>query len=87
MEDVMRVIFDAEQAFFAVFDGHGGKEAAVFAKDFLCANIKKQKGFYSDDATLVMNAIKDGFLATHLDMWKQLGELVCTKCSTVFVSS
>ncbi|XP_068692067.1 protein phosphatase 1D-like, partial [Montipora foliosa] len=79
MEDVMRVIFDAEQAFFAVFDGHGGKEAAVFAKDFLCANIKKQKGFYSDDATLVMNSIKDGFLATHLDMWKQLDSWPRTK--------
>ena len=67
---------------FAVFDGHGGKDAAEFAKIFLCNKITKQKGFYSENTTLVMNNIKDGFLATHLDMSEQLGELVSTKCSS-----
>ena len=71
---------------FAVFDGHGGKDAAEFAKIFLCNKITKQKGLYLENTTLVMNAIKDGFLDTHLDMLEQLGELVCTKCSTVLVS-
>ena len=43
----------------------------------------KQKGFYSENATLVMNKIKDGSLATLLDMWEQLGEVVYTKFSSV----
>ena len=57
-------------------------EATKFAKNFLCNNITKQKRIYSENTTLVMNAIKDGFLVTHLDMWEQLGELVYTKCSS-----
>ena len=39
MEDVFSVAYqqtddemDLEYAFFGIFDGHGGKEAAVFAK-------------------------------------------------------
>ncbi|XP_029194324.1 protein phosphatase 1D-like [Acropora muricata] len=74
MEDFKRVVFDRdpEQAFFAVFDGHGGRDAAIFARDNLWDNIKKQKGFYSGDTARVIKAIKDGFLITHRHMWKQL---------------
>ena len=79
------LIFDARKR-FEVFDRRGRKDAAEFAMNFLCNKITKEKGFYSENTTLVMNSIKDGFLATHLDMWEQLGELVCTKCSTVLVS-
>ena len=50
MEDVFSVAYqqtddemDLEYAFFGIFDGHGGKEAAVFAK----VNIFTF-GFYSD---------------------------------------
>jgi len=35
MEDFKRVVFDRnpEQAFFAIFDGHGGGDAADFARN------------------------------------------------------
>ena len=87
MEDFKRVVFDRdpEQAFFAVFDGHGGRDAAIFARDNLWDNIKKQKGFYSGDTARVIKAIKDGFLITHRHMWKQLGEFVCMKSSVLSV--
>ena len=32
-----------EYAFFGIFDGHGGREAAVFAKEHLMDTIVKQK--------------------------------------------
>ena len=42
MEDVFSVAYlqtedekDLEYAFFGIFDGHGGREAAVFAKEHL----------------------------------------------------
>lgn len=77
MEDFKRVVFDRdpEQAFFAVFDGHGGRDAAIFAREHLWDTIKQQKGFYSGDTSRVIKAIKDGFMATHCAMWKQIGEL------------
>ena len=76
MEDFKRVQFDRdpEQAFFAVFDGHGGRDAAHFAREHLWDMIKGQKGFYSGETSRVIKAIKDGFMATHCAMWKQLGE-------------
>ena len=77
MEDFTSVVFDREhdgQAFFGVFDGHGGKQAAVFARDKLWETIKKQRGFYSNDSAHVVKAIKEGFMATHRAMWKQLGK-------------
>ena len=76
MEDFKRVAFDRdpEQAFFAVFDGHGGRDAAIFAWEHLWNTIKQQKGFYSADTSSVIKAIKNGFMATHRAMWKQIGE-------------
>ncbi|XP_033119315.1 protein phosphatase 1D-like [Anneissia japonica] len=57
-------------ACFAVFDGHGGREAAVYARDHLWANIKKQPGFLSLNEKQTIKAIKDGFAITQNDMWK-----------------
>ena len=76
MEDFQCVVFDRdpEQAFFAIFDGHGGKDAAVFAQEHLWDMIKRQKGFYSNDKVRVTEAIKNGFMKTHGAMWKQIGE-------------
>ena len=34
---------DLEYAFFGIFDGHGGREAAVFAKEHLMDTIVKRK--------------------------------------------
>ncbi|XP_008840864.1 protein phosphatase 1D isoform X2 [Nannospalax galili] len=59
-------------AFFAVCDGHGGREAAQFAREHLWGFIKKQKGFASSEPAKVCAAIRKGFLACHLAMWKKL---------------
>ncbi|XP_051850063.1 protein phosphatase 1D isoform X2 [Antechinus flavipes] len=59
-------------AFFAVCDGHGGREAAQFAREHLWGFIKKQKGFGSTEPAEVCAAIRKGFLACHLAMWKKL---------------
>ena len=82
MEDFKRVVFDRnpEQAFFAIFDGHGGGDAADFARKHLWDRIKQQKGFYSGETSRVTKAIKDGFVATHREMWKHLGKLVSLSC-------
>ncbi len=74
MEDVISIVFDrredSDYACFAVFDGHGGRQAAVFARDHLWENIKKQRGFFTEDPTKVMGAIKEGFLTTQAAMEK-----------------
>ncbi|KAB0357117.1 hypothetical protein FD755_020640 [Muntiacus reevesi] len=62
-------------AFFAVCDGHGGREAAQFAREHLWGFIKKQRGFTSSEPAKVCAAIRKGFLACHLAMWKKLGDL------------
>nr|AAH72934.1 MGC80458 protein [Xenopus laevis] len=61
-------------AFFAVYDGHGGREAAHFARDRLWGHISKQKGFLSRDPEEVCGAIRKGFVACHHAMWKKLPE-------------
>ncbi|KAJ3591166.1 hypothetical protein NHX12_009113 [Muraenolepis orangiensis] len=61
-------------AFFAVFDGHGGREAAQFARDNLWEFIKKQRGFWSKCEEEVCSAIRKGFVACHHAMWKKLPE-------------
>ncbi|KAG9281824.1 protein phosphatase, Mg2+/Mn2+ dependent, 1Db [Astyanax mexicanus] len=61
-------------AFFAVFDGHGGREAAHFARDHLWDFLKKQRGFWSRDYRKVCDAIRKGFIACHRAMWKKLPE-------------
>jgi len=80
MEDMFSVAYqqtsdhlDLEYAFFGIFDGHGGQEAAAFAKEHLMRNIVTQQGFWSDDDEDICGAIKDGFLATHYAMWTNLG--------------
>jgi len=79
MEDVFSVAYqqtddemDLEYAFFGIFDGHGGKEAAVFAKEHLMDNIVKHQNFWSENDDLVLKAIRDGFLKTQSDMWADL---------------
>ena len=60
--------------FLAVYDGHGGSDAAKFAKDNLWASIKTRDGFESEDTFEVALAIRAGFLYTHEEMWKVRGE-------------
>ncbi|XP_033970195.1 protein phosphatase 1D-like isoform X2 [Trematomus bernacchii] len=61
-------------AFFAVFDGHGGREAAHFARENLWGILKRQRGFWSKDHSEVCAALKKGFIACHHAMWKELPE-------------
>nr|XP_025035012.1 protein phosphatase 1D isoform X1 [Pelodiscus sinensis] len=61
-------------AFFAVCDGHGGREAAQFARENLWGFIKKQKGFCSAQPAEVCAALRKGFIACHRAMWKKLPE-------------
>lgn len=62
-------------AFFAVFDGHGGREAAHFAREHLWGLLKKQRGFWSQDDGEVCAALRKGFVACHHAMWKELRKL------------
>ena len=65
---------DLEYAYFGIFDGHGGREAAVYAKEHLMDHIVRQKGFWSDDDDTVLKAIHEGFVSTHHAMWRELGK-------------
>ncbi|XP_051962961.1 protein phosphatase 1D-like [Xyrauchen texanus] len=61
-------------AIFAVFDGHGGSDAARFARDHLWDHIKRQRGFWSKDDDEVCAALRKGFIYCHHAMWKKLPE-------------
>lgn len=81
MEDFFSVAYqqsedekDLEYAFFGIYDGHGGSEAATFAKENLMNEIVSQKLFWSDLDQDVLRAIREGYIATHYAMWKEQGE-------------
>jgi len=72
MEDELTFSLDEKDnrraAFFGIFDGHGGKDASIFAKEHLYENIKAHQGFNSNDPEQIKDAIKHGFKTTHLAM-------------------
>lgn len=79
MEDVFSVAYqqsedgeDLEYAFIGIFDGHGGKDAALFAKEKLMDNISKSPNFWSDSDDLILKAIREGFLKTQKEMQADL---------------
>ncbi|XP_041971686.1 protein phosphatase 1B [Aricia agestis] len=79
MEDLFSVAYqqtederDLEYAFFGIYDGHGGGEAAAFAKEHLMGSIVKQRQFWSDNDEDVLKAIRNGYMLTHLNMWKEV---------------
>lgn len=53
--------------------GHGGSEAATFAKENLINLIVNQKLFWSNDDQDVLRAIEEGYIATHYAMWREQG--------------
>ena len=61
-------------AYFGIFDGHGGKEAAEFARQNLCQHILEQDDFWSETSSdkQVLAAIRQGFLSCHNDMWNHV---------------
>ncbi|XP_016939282.2 uncharacterized protein Pp2C1 [Drosophila suzukii] len=78
MEDQFSVAYqespithELEYAFFGIYDGHGGPEAALFAKEHLMLEIVKQKQFWSDKDEDVLTAIREGYIATHFAMWRE----------------
>ena len=77
MEDVLAIELETGergQAFVGILDGHGGKEAALYAKEHLWDNIKSFQGFHTSDSEQVKKAIAEGFKKTHQDMWTVRGE-------------
>jgi protein phosphatase 1D len=59
-------------SYFGIFDGHGGKEASQNCKEKLYWKIIELDDFWSDDDSKVLNAIRNGFVKCHMDMWKEL---------------
>uniref|UniRef100_A0A672HKE8 Protein phosphatase 1E n=2 Tax=Salarias fasciatus TaxID=181472 RepID=A0A672HKE8_SALFA len=47
-----------EQAFFAVFDGHGGVDAAIYAANHLHVNLVRQESFSQDPGDALRRAFK-----------------------------
>ena len=67
--DALREIPDMkEQAYIGVFDGHGGKEAAKFAREELWTFIQNKEKFLSHDVPTVKDAIKEAYLSLHEKM-------------------
>ena len=71
-----------EQAYVGVFDGHGGKEAAEFAREELWSYIQNQNKFLSHNVESIKEAIKEAYLKLHQKMLENR----CKWCSLVLCS-
>ncbi|XP_058447574.1 uncharacterized protein LOC131427976 [Malaya genurostris] len=60
-----------EYAFFGIYDGHGGAEASLYAKEHLMNTIVSQKLFWSENDDDVLKAIREGYIQTHYSMWRE----------------
>lgn len=60
--------------YVGVFDGHGGRDASEYARKHLLKNIVSQETFDSENDADILNAIREGFIQTHHDMWKEVGK-------------
>eukprot|EP00262_Sarcandra_glabra_P015563 TRINITY_DN4816_c0_g1_i1.p1 TRINITY_DN4816_c0_g1~~TRINITY_DN4816_c0_g1_i1.p1 ORF type:complete len:393 (-),score=51.17 TRINITY_DN4816_c0_g1_i1:284-1336(-) len=88
MEDRHKAVLDlqgdSKQAFFGVFDGHGGARAAEFAANNIHKNIMNEVMSREEDAT--EEAVKNGYLVTDSDFLKE-GEKARggTCCATALI--
>lgn len=79
MEDAVRIHFEevvkgsVAFAFIAVFDGHGGENAARFAKVRLFEELTELNEFWAEDDGSMVQAMKQAFAKTHAAMWKEIG--------------
>ncbi|XP_058061960.1 uncharacterized protein LOC131212203 [Anopheles bellator] len=60
-----------EYAFFGIYDGHGGAEASLYAKEHLMNTIVNQKLFWSENDADVLKSIREGYIQTHYAMWRE----------------
>lgn len=60
-----------EYAFFGIYDGHGGAEASLYAKEHLMNTIVSQKLFWSGSDDDILKAINNGFIQCHYSMWRE----------------
>lgn len=65
-----------EQAYVGVFDGHGGKEAAKFARERLWDLIQLQPKYLSTDLESIQESIEEAFVALHHEMEPLRGEWI-----------
>ena len=63
---------DHVYACFGVFAGHGGKEAAEYAKDNLINAITESPKFWSGDDSQVLTAIREGYTSVQQVMYKYM---------------
>ena len=63
-----------EQAYIGVFDGHGGKEAAKFARERLWEVIQDQPKYQMNDVESVCDSLREAFVALHREMEPLRGE-------------
>lgn len=63
-----------EYFYLGIFDGHGGYEAASYAKEHLLKAITKQDSFWSDDDEDVKRAIRMGFAECHRTMREEMSD-------------
>lgn len=73
MEDRYAVVLglqgDSNQAFFGVFDGHGGAKAAEYAAENLGRNIVDEVAKRGQDG--IEEAVKEGYLTTDMEFLKE----------------
>ncbi|KAL8215193.1 hypothetical protein R6Q57_004642 [Mikania cordata] len=75
MEDRFKAKVDLngqnKQAFFGIFDGHGGPKAAEFASENLQKNIQNEVEKRGENEIEIVEAIKQGYLTTDSEFLKQ----------------
>lgn len=83
MEDFFTVAYqqsedekDLEYAFIGIYDGHGGAEAARFARKHLINLIVNQKLFWSENDDDILKSIREGYIQTHYAMWREQGIII-----------
>ena len=57
-----------QQAYIGVFDGHGGEEAAKYARDKLWDVIQSQPKYKLPDFNSVKESLEDAYIALHEEM-------------------